>query len=747
MLDKWFMEEISNKLKPANRLVIIDEQGKADFLLETLKRIKVKKIFTVSNEIEELKTKYDIEKNYLDKKVLVITYIPLEKLKFLREYAETGECLQIKYLHRYIQSKVREKMNFDLNYSADKIIAYGKLSIGKGKEYWKRIKTKDGAFTEEDILIFLDEPKKYFTSSGIEIQKFFIEFMSEFTEYSLEDKPPETIAKEIAFAIFENLLYKKKSNFLDRIYEQWVDSKKYELVLQKYVKKYNLPSDLDIWTVPPNHPFKNIDENWLEEVIRHLKDIKWIEGKLPLIEGRAAQTITIMLGVNYWKDILALFDYNPNELNQIDNLNDAIDHYINVFYKIDQSIRHLYTQFLSEKKILQPLQEYYRKMLQLFLDKWFTYFKEQYQENQTGLLKKIIKENKPPVAIILGDAISYEIAQEIIQKINDKHKNEYKVNNTSICANYPSITENNMNSLFNTSERICKNRKERHQILLKETKQYINFSNLDDLSISYVPKNYAIFYAADVDSISEKEGQNALKYYNKFIGNIQEKIDCLFECGFKKVFLISDHGFVLTGLLDESDKIEFNVSEGDKFERYCLSKKKIDNLPVHIIGFKKPYKEFEYIYFSTTLNPFKTPGPYGFSHGGITPQELLIPYLQIEKLSEDVNKLQIEIVNKNELSSIAGDIYPVRLKAGINPGDIFSSERKIIIVMVKDKHEFSQSDIITMREEEEIFREFNFYAYDEFEIIVLDAQSKTRLDSCKVKRNITRDLGGLGGKE
>lgn len=743
MLDKWYIEEINNKLKQADRLVIIDEQKKADFLFDCLKKVKTDKIFTVSTEIEELKTKYDIEKKYLGKKVLVITYIPLERLKFLREYAETGACLPIKHLHRYIQSKVREKMNFDINLSAEEIIACGKLSVGKGKEYWKRIKTKSGAFTEEDILNFLAEPKEYFASTGIEVQKFFIEFMSDFIEYSLENKPADTITKEISFAIFENLLYKKKNNFLDQIYKQWVDSKKYESVLQIYIKQYFLPSNLDIWMVPLNHPFKAIDREWLEEVIQHLNDRKWLEEKLPFIEGRAAQSITTMLGVDYWQDIFTLFDYTPEKLTQICNLNEAIEHYKNTFYKIDQSIRHLYTQFLSEKKILQPLQDYYRKILQLFLDKWFTYFQEQYQEGQSGLLKKIIQENRPSIAIILGDAISYEVAKEIAKGI----ATEYKINDNILCGSYPSTTENNMSRMFTTSERIFKTRGEREQILLKELKQDIKFNNLDELSIGYAPENYTVFYAADVDSISEKEGQNALKYYDKFIKNTQEKIDCLFKCGYKKVFLVSDHGFVLSGLLEEADKIDFGVPQGEKFERYCLSKEKIDNLPVHIIGFKKPYKEFEYIYFSMTLNPFKTPGPYGFSHGGITPQELLIPFLQIEKFNEDVNKLKIEITNKDELSSVVGDIYPVRLKAGINPGDIFSRERKIIIVMVKDKHEFSQSDVFTMHEEEGIIREFNFSGHNEFEIIVLDDQSKTRLDFCTVKRNITRDLGGLGEKK
>jgi hypothetical protein len=52
-----------------------------------------------------------------------------------------------------------------------------------------------------------------------------------------------------------------------------------------------------------------------------------------------------------------------------------------------------------------------------------------------------------------------------------------------------------------------------------------------------------------------------------------------------------------------------------------------------------------------------------------------------------------------------------------------------------------------MHEEEGIIREFNFSGHNEFEIIVLDDQSKTRLDFCTVKRNITRDLGGLGEKK
>jgi hypothetical protein len=117
--------------------------------------------------------------------------------------------------------------------------------------------------------------------------------------------------------------------------------------------------------------------------------------------------------------------------------------------------------------------------------------------------------------------------------------------------------------------------------------------------------------------------------------------------------------------------------------------------------------------------------------------------LEIEKPEKEINSLKVEITNKEELKNITGDIYPVKLMAGSSEGDMFSRDRKIIIVMVKEKEEFNQSDIINIHEEEEIVKEFNFKDYDEFEIVVLDAQTKTRLDYCNVKRNIARDLGGL----
>jgi len=53
--------------------------------------------------------------------------------------------------------------------------------------------------------------------------------------------------------------------------------------------------------------------------------------------------------------------YDPSGIAGINNLDDAIEHYQNRFYKLDNAIRHLYKKFLADESILKPIQEYYQQ--------------------------------------------------------------------------------------------------------------------------------------------------------------------------------------------------------------------------------------------------------------------------------------------------------------------------------------------------------------------------------------------------
>ncbi len=744
MIDKWFIKDIDEGLKNGNRFVVIDEESKCDFLLSILeKRVEEEKwkLFIVKSELEELKAKYEIEKNLKDKNVVIFTTRPLQQLKYIREYCETCGALNISHLHRYIAEKVKTNFGFDISGSPEEIIGIGKFSIGKKKDFWERIKLNGGKglFIPGDILDFLLEPEKTYKSYSKEEKKLFEEYMSELTDATLANKPCSAIAKEIAFSIFEKILYDEDNSFVKETYKLWIDSKKYEKILNKYAEEYKIPKGLDIWSVSINHPFRQIDNQWLNELCKNIEDKKWIESKLLLINERAKQPIADVVGISYWKSISAIFSYNSSGIDGIRDIDSAIKHYRDVFYKIDSAIRHLYSKFMAEPDILKPIQNYYRKILDLYLDKWFKYFETKYKENQTGLLSKIITENEPPTVIIVGDAISYELCMELLDNLNPKYNKKVE----TINSNFPSITENNMSSLFSGTGELIEGREKRNKALFEETKKEIVFDDINNFSLSKKAEDYLVLYSADIDQISGKQDQGALKFYDTYVEILKDKIEEIFKAGYKKVFIVSDHGFALTGILEDSDKIDINVSEGEKKERYCLSKNKIAKKPNNIIEIKKKYKDYNFLYFSNTINPFLTKNPYGFSHGGITPEELLTPLITIEKAESVMNELQVSIINKKELIEAVGNLFEVKIEAKAEKSDIFNCERKIQIIFYKDKKEFNKSDIITIKDCETVKKEFKFDKYDEFDVLVVDAGTQNTLDSCKVSKKTVRDLGGL----
>jgi len=743
MLDKWFIEDIQKGLEKSNRFVVIDPEQSCDKLLDVLKRENIATIFNAHTEIEEFKVKYEIEKNCKDEKTVIYTSIPLDKLVWLREYCETGGRLEINFLHRYISEKVSKKLHFDLSSQPENILALGKLSIGRDKDFWDNIRATGEAniFSTEEILEFLASPERKFKSWDMEAQNLFVDLLSQHTDHSLANKPPKTVADELTTALFKHLHSGKDNSFYKSLYHKWIDSKTYEPALKRYLKNYTLPSDVDIWSLPANHPFKEVDMKWLGELSENIHDKKWIRVHLPMIYNRSNEHILSVLDSQWWKDIYALFNFNISGVIDIRSIEDGIEYYKSKFYKVDTAVRHIYTAFLSDKKVLKPIQEYYQQLTAQFLDKWFPYFSNEYSENQTGYLKSIVTDHEPPIAIIVGDAISFEVSQEIVSNLDSS----YSVSNGVINGCYPSETENCMSRLFSETGDIYPDRSKRHTILQEESGKKIDFQELDDISPAHKPSDYSIFYSSDVDELSEKQNQNALKYYSGFITNVCEKIETIFGCGYNKVFLVSDHGFVLTGILEEADKVTIESKGGKKGERYYLSVEKAKKQSDSILEIKEPHKDSKYQYYSKSMNPFKTKGAYGFSHGGITPQELLIPKLMITKSSDDFNKLKIEISNKPDLLEVVGDLYQVVIRGGEFTGDAFSVERKVMLVFAKDKKEFNRSSIVTIKSGEQVTNEFEFEKYNEFDILVIDANTKSTLDSSKITRQIARDLGGLGG--
>lgn len=109
MIDKWFKKELDSIYEKHPIVVFIDESKNAKFLLNNLDYT----LYEVHSEIDELRVKYEIEKQREEgKKYLIYTQLPKNQLRYVREYCETNGAIEIKYLHQYIKEKVYQALGY-----------------------------------------------------------------------------------------------------------------------------------------------------------------------------------------------------------------------------------------------------------------------------------------------------------------------------------------------------------------------------------------------------------------------------------------------------------------------------------------------------------------------------------------------------------------------------------------------------------------------------------------------------------
>ncbi|MFC1731449.1 hypothetical protein ACFL6I_14115 [candidate division KSB1 bacterium] len=739
MIDQWFIKDIEKVLKNKNRVVVIDESEQAAFLLDLVKPIYP--IYKVASDVEDLQIKYEIEKNHVGKKVVIHTTIPRKRLRFIREYCETDGFIEIKQLPTYIREKIFQALGINLEMDGEQLISAAIISVGKNKNYWLDIAHKGPAEmfnTEIDIIPFLSDPEKFTGKLDNTVKVLFFKHLNNLLSRDYIEQPANILAKEFTDHFLHGLLNNSISDKLLKIYHKWLDSISYRNDLLRRIKKFKIQQSTDIWKVHRDHPFDKVDEAWLKEIGQHVNDQKWIEEKISIIEERSRNIIAKQIGADYWQDIVKLLGCGLEKLDKADSLKEVCEFYINEFTAVETAIRNIYTRFLHQKDILIPFQDYYQILIRSLLSKWFEYF-HQYQPGQQGLIKDIVKEQDSKTAVVVGDGITWEIAQKVAQNL----KNEMELKEDFILAGFPTITENNMSLMYVSTGAIEPHPQKRQDILMAELKQEVVFTSLDEIKGGILTPHYLICTYKDIDSLGEKLQQDALKYFPEMIMELTEKIRILIEGGYKDVYLISDHGFVLTGFLSESEKVEIkHKGEILKAERYIRTVEK-QAWGDFFIEMEQKYESYNYVYFAKSANPFKTTGKYGYSHGGLTPQEVIVPKIKFSIRQDQVDKLKVHIANKDQLVNVTGEIYHIILEAEQSTGNLFSSERKVFLVTLYEGKQVNQSDIINIYAGKRHEKDYSFEKYKNLEVILLDAETREQLDKVVITKSTSRDLGGL----
>lgn len=743
MIDIWFKKDLKNILDKHSVAVFIDESGDAEFLLRSVENDYT--VHTAQTEIEELHVKYLIERQQPSQaKFLIYTQNKKEDLKFLREYCETNGCLEIRYLQNYIKDKVHQTLNLNINLPKDELISAAKVSVGKDRTYWMDLSHKGAGEIfdlKKELLPFIHDPETYSKEKyDAQLRETFYRKVNDLLEQEYLSKPAGTLAGEVVKSVLDGLAYNSCHSILETVYHNWIDSVSFSDSFTPYLSQYTLPSDIDLWAVNVNHPFRQVDDKWLTEVGEHIGDNSTMPNYLAKIKQRHKSKQALALGISFWSDVVVLLEFDSKDIAYLNSFEECVEFYTNHFCKLDAAIRSLYTEFLNKKHLLEPFQELYKETISIFLDKWFKCF-DGYQENQTGTLQRMIDDNSDKIAVIVGDGIAYEVANQIAEKVNSR----FKLTRNTIIADIPSETENNMSHIYMDNGVIESVQSKREKYLIEQNADNtIDFMRLDEVNEEAKPGQYLICTYKDIDDMGGKLQQKALKYFSESIDFFAEKITQLLDSGYTKVYLVSDHGFVLTGLLSEPDKISVSL-EGvsEKSERYIRTAERQTSLSPVLIEKERNHNDFNYLYFSRNMNPFKTPGVYGFSHGGASPQELITPYFCWELSENLIPALSVTIDNKNELKSVTGELFQLKIRSEKGTDDLFSMERKVYLVFFSNKKQINKSDVFTIQRDQLITKEYTFDGNSEIEAQLLDAQTKQQLGRVIIIQNKDRDLGGL----
>ncbi|GMU86384.1 MAG: hypothetical protein AMXMBFR48_16260 [Ignavibacteriales bacterium] len=745
MIDIWITEELDKLLEPRGRAVILDPSGQCSFLVPLLeqKGYTLLKTGKANSEHwqrvrEEFFLRFKAESTHQSEKVVFYAARPLNELSFLYDYCFTHGMINLSSPAEWIRKKLFALTGIQIQLESPLLITAAKESIGRDSGWWKKILLGIEQIIEikKELLPFLYNPEVYKSEKDPDVYRLFEVKLFELLDQPERTIPPKTLAAEITQKIFSGLINNTLSGVLLEVYYAWADSNTYYGRLEEYIAAHEISSVKDIWGAHPDHCFEQIDRLQLKDIALHFRDKSYITEKLRKTAQRIKNRKSLRFIPEWWKDIQTLAEFNTEPLGACNSFEKVTEFYKNHFHKLDRAVRNLYAEFMQEEELLRPLQEHYESKLAELLDRWYAY-SSGYKEDQSGHLPRLFISSKGRIAVIVCDGLRYEIAESIAHGL----ESNCRIVINSMIAGMPSITEHNMSALYSESGKVFQIHAEREKQLRAESGKEITFLDLEELHDGVTGDHLVLTYK-DIDDAGEKLQHGVLKLFREFEKVIAEKILLLLKMNFHEVHLVTDHGFVLTGLLTEADKLD-PAAEGKKevHERFLRTVEKQNRNDW--IQFERPYEDYRYLYAAKNHRPFKSKGVYGFAHGGLTPQEIIIPNFVFSRSGSAAAGLKVSITNKKDLASVTGEYFVVKLTAGKGRADLFTASRKVQLLLYAQNILKSSSALITIEAGASESVEFSFSGSSTINAVLTDAETKEHLDSVKVSKSNARDLEGL----
>lgn len=366
-----------------------------------------------------------------------------------------------------------------------------------------------------------------------------------------------------------------------------------------------------------------------------------------------------------------------------DDLQNIIMQYRSQDNRLDGFYREFYFDYdqLSDTAAYEKLRDlveniYTNEYLGEVLPKWNTAFSAVKSIMDLPMQHKFFNEficgSKDKVVVIISDALRYETGNALYQKLQDDAKCTAKLE--AILSVLPSYTRLGMAALLphKTLEMTddfkvlvdglpCDDLKQREVILQNYVPksrcvQFDEIKTMKQIPLReiFTSREVVYVYHNQIDARGDKQNTE-----NEVFNACAEAIDEIFNL-MKRLsgtantyhFIVTaDHGFIYKrDKLKESDKIGGVSGKGDfSNRRFIVSNEAIqdDGVVNTSLGWILGNDDSRVVSCPISSNVFKAPGGQNYVHGGCSPQEMLIPVLdvKIEKGHTETRAAQIMLVS------------------------------------------------------------------------------------------------------
>lgn len=454
--------------------------------------------------------------------------------------------------------------------------------------------------------------------------------------------------------------------------------------------------------------FAGIDRlilNWMIERLENEDIGAKLNGKsIPEIsKERRAKRYGSKCKAEYFVIENAYYLLEAHEYTPISGLDALVDHYIKVAYKLDRRYRYFYFYFdkLEDASAYEHLREivenaYTNDYLNRICVNWNTEMKAVGYNARTikqrEFYRRFVQNAKEKTVVIISDALRYEVAQSLYEKLQANEKCTATI--TPTLSVLPSFTRLGMAALLPhktlsmtdnyqvlVDGKACDDTQQRSAILreYKPESRCVQYDDIKGMKVSelrevFTGKDVVYVYHNQIDARGDKANTE-----NEVFNACEEAIEEIFtlirrltvSANTVHFIVTADHGFIYKrDKIQESDKIG-NVTGAGNFvgKRFILSHAAAhcDGTSIIPLSSVLGNDDNRIVSFPIGSDIFKTQGGgLNFVHGGSSPQEMIVPVIEVktEKGYRETTTAQISLVSlTNKITNLITTLDFVQTEA------------------------------------------------------------------------------------